>query len=266
MSGKVRLQVPICAIVYYLFGRRVDWRFEMKITTVLFDLDGTLLPMDQDVFVKSYFGGLAAKLAPKGYDADNLVKGIWAGTASMVKNNGEITNEEAFWNTFTALIGERVMDDMPLFDDFYRNEFNNTARVCGYDPRADETVKFLKARGIRVALATNPIFPSEATEARMRWAGLDKSDFDLVTTYNNSRYCKPNPKYYLDTTERLGVSPEECLMVGNDVSDDMVTARLGMKTFLLTDNLINKDSEDISKYPHGSFDELRDYLEELLTD
>ena len=32
-----------------------------KITTVLFDLDGTLLPMDQDLFVKSYFGILFPK-------------------------------------------------------------------------------------------------------------------------------------------------------------------------------------------------------------
>ena len=36
----------------------------MKLDTVLFDLDGTLLPMDQDVFIKAYFGRLARKLAP----------------------------------------------------------------------------------------------------------------------------------------------------------------------------------------------------------
>ena len=38
------------------------------IKTVLFDLDGTLLPMDQDNFVKAYFKNLAIKLAPHGYD------------------------------------------------------------------------------------------------------------------------------------------------------------------------------------------------------
>ena len=35
----------------------------MNIKAVLFDLDGTLLPMDQDIFVKSYFGLLAKKLS-----------------------------------------------------------------------------------------------------------------------------------------------------------------------------------------------------------
>ena len=236
----------------------------MKLTTVLFDLDGTLLPMDQDVFVKSYFGGLVTKLAPKGYDPETIVNGIWAGTAAMVKNNGEKTNETVFWEVFTSRIGEKVMEDLPLFDDFYRNEFNETAKVCGFDARADEIVKYLKSKGLRVALATNPIFPPEATEARIRWAGLDKGDFELVTTYDNSRFCKPNPKYYADIMDTLNVSPENCLMVGNDVSEDMVTATLGMKVFLLTDHLINKNAEDITKYPNGSFGEMKEYIDGLI--
>ena len=36
------------------------------ITTVLFDLDGTLLPFKQDDFVKIYFSELCRKLAPMG--------------------------------------------------------------------------------------------------------------------------------------------------------------------------------------------------------
>ena len=236
----------------------------MNISTVLFDLDGTLLPMDQDVFVKSYFGGLAAKLAPRGYDAESLVKAIWAGTASMINNNGERTNDEMFWESFSSILGDRVRDDTPLFDDFYRNEFNNVAKVCGFDPRANETVKYIKNLGLRVALATNPLCPPEATEARIRWAGLEKDDFELVTTYNNCRFCKPNLSYYIDIMEKLGTSPDECLMVGNDVSEDMITAELGMKVFLLTDNLINKSSADISKYKRGSFGELREYIDTLV--
>ena len=70
----------------------------MSITTVLFDLDGTLLPMDQDVFVKDYFSRIAAKVAPAGYDPKQLIDTIWRGTAAMVKNDGSKTNEEAFWN------------------------------------------------------------------------------------------------------------------------------------------------------------------------
>ena len=68
------------------------------ITTVLFDLDGTLLPMDQDIFVKDYFGRIAAKVAPAGYDPRQLIDTIWRGTAAMVKNDGSKTNERVFWD------------------------------------------------------------------------------------------------------------------------------------------------------------------------
>ena len=52
----------------------------LNITTVLFDLDGTLLPMDQSVFAQDYFGRLARKLAPYGYEPKKLIEAVWAGT------------------------------------------------------------------------------------------------------------------------------------------------------------------------------------------
>ena len=55
----------------------------------------------------------------------------------------------------------------------------------------------------------------------------------------------------------------QCLMVGNDVGEDMVARSLGMQVFLLTDCLINKAGEDIEKYPHGSFPELLHYIRSL---
>ena len=231
------------------------------ITTVLFDLDGTLLPMDQDVFVKYYFGLLAQKLAPYGYAADSLIAGIWKGTGAMVKNDGSCTNEEAFWNCFCGIMGDRCRADEPIFDEYYHREFQQVQQVCGFDPRAAQVVERCKDLGLTVALATNPIFPAIATQSRARWAGLDLGDFALYTTYENSRYCKPNPKYYLDILQKLGKTPQECLMVGNDVGEDMVARELGMEVFLLTDCLINKENKDISQYPHGSFPALMAYLD-----
>ena len=90
--------------------------------------------------------------------------------------------------------------------------------------------------------------------------GLSPSDFDLFTTYENSRFCKPNLNYYKDILAKLGVTANECLMIGNDVSEDMVASELGMKVFLLTDCLINKSGEDLSAYPHGTFKDLEEYL------
>ena len=182
----------------------------MNITTILFDLDGTLLPMDQEVFTTGYFKFLAKKLAPYGYEPKSLVDAIWAGTAAMVKNDGSCTNEQAFWKKFAAIYGEeKCQSDQGLFEDFYANEFNAARDICGFNPASVETVHKLKECGYRVALATNPIFPHMATENRIRWAGLVPEDFEIYTTYEASTFCKPNPAYYLEVARTLGVKPEE---------------------------------------------------------
>ena len=235
----------------------------MKVTAILFDLDGTLLPMDQDDFTESYFSNLAAKAATKGYQPDALIDTVWAGTAAMVKNDGTKTNEAVFWELFAAKYSGDALNDIPFFEEFYRTDFQKAKELCGFAPMAKDIVHSLKARGLRVILATNPLFPAIATESRIRWAGLEPEDFELYTTYENSRHCKPNPEYYKDIMAELNLGPEECVMVGNDVTEDMIAETLGMGVFLLTDCLINKQNEDISKYPHGGFDELKVFLDGL---
>ena len=235
----------------------------MSITTVLFDLDGTLLPMDQDVFIKKYFGLLAQKLAPHGYDPEKLIHAVWAGTKAMVMNDGKVTNKEAFWITCDATLCCEASKDADIHMEFYRNEFNQVQKVCGFEPMAAQIVHSLKNRGYRVVLATNPLFPAIATQNRIRWAGLQPEDFEYITTYENSSYSKPNPAYYRDVLAWLNVQPEECLMVGNDVGEDMIAEKLGMRVFLLTDCMINKANADISIYPHGNFDDLKNFLNTL---
>lgn len=238
----------------------------MALTAVLFDLDGTLLPMDQDIFIQAYFNGIAAKLAPMGYEPKELLEAIWGGTIAMIKNSGEKTNEGVFWDYFCGIYGEKAKNDEPHFEAFYRNEFQKVREVCGFDPNAAKTVRGLKERGIRVILATNPIFPAIATESRIRWAGLEPEDFELITTYENIGHSKPYPAYYEEILRRQNLRPEECLMVGNDVRDDMAAEKLGMKVFLLTDNLINKKAVDISRFPHGGFDKLQAFLDRLIAE
>ena len=233
------------------------------IKNILFDLDGTLLPMDQDKFANGYFSRLVKKLAPLGYDPQKTVDGIWSGTAAMVKNNGGITNEEAFWIKFEEFFGKEALKDKPVFDEFYRNEFNDVKSDCGFNPAAAKTVKELKQKGFKLILATNPIFPAVATESRIEWAGLDKADFELYTTYENSHYCKPNPAYYGEILEKLSLKPSECLMVGNDAAEDGAAQKLGIKVFFLTDCLINKKGIDINAYPNGSFSELIKFIDGL---
>ncbi len=235
----------------------------MNITTILFDLDGTLLPMDQDTFAGAYVKGLAMTAMPHGYEPKEFSKAVMAGTVAMVKNDGSKTNEEVFWDSLAGTYGEKIKNHMHIFDEFYQTDFQKIKDVCGFEPRTAELIKYIKEKGFRVALATNPLFPAVATESRIRWAGLQPEDFETYTTYESSRYCKPNLDYYREVLNRLQVSPNECLMVGNDVAEDMIAEQLGMKVFLLTDCLINKNNADISIYPHGSFDELKAFIDDL---
>lgn len=228
----------------------------MGIKAVLFDLDGTLLPLEQKTFTKAYFSGLSKKLVPHGYEPQTLIASIWKGISAMVSNDGTKTNEQVFWQSFKEDYGDNAERDKGLFEEFYINEFNDIRNVCGFTAKSRELIDRLKSLGYRTVVATNPLFPAVATEARIRWAGLEPSDFEFYTTYENSGHCKPNPDYYTEIAKKLGVDTNECLMVGNDVTEDMVAQSVGMQVFLLTDCIINDENRDISVYQSGSFDDL----------
>lgn len=236
------------------------------LTTVLFDLDGTLLPMEQENFVRAYFKLLARKAAPYGYEPKELIDALWRGTAAMVRNDGAKCNREVFWDCFAQHFGEQARAHESLFDAFYANEFELARSACGFVPEARQVVDDLKVRGIRCVLATNPIFPAVATFARIRWAGLDPADFELITTYENSRYCKPNPAYFTDILTKIDCKPEECLMVGNDATEDLAASKAGIPVFLLTPCLINAAQRNLSALPQGGFDALMTELEHRLAE
>lgn len=168
----------------------------MKYTAILFDLDGTLLPQDLEVFVKYYFKTISARLAPLGYEPERLIKAIWQGTGAMIKNDGAKSNEQVFWDVFLNEFGREAEKDLAHFDEYYKTDFNMVKEVCGVDNAVPMAIKVLKDNGYRLVVATNPIFPEIAIRSRISWAGLNCNDFEFITTYENSNYCKPNPKYY----------------------------------------------------------------------
>ncbi len=228
---------------------------------ILFDLDGTLLPLCQDEFVKEYFRRLTAAMSPRGYDPSRLKEAIWAGIHVMEKNDGSRPNETIFWETFRQVFGRDVTGDKPYFDDFYRGDFQNVKDVvCKTNPEAVALVHRLREAGIPVVLATNPVFPAVATESRIRWAGLTPADFTLYTTYENIGFCKPNPGYYREIARRIGVNPGDCLMVGKDIRDDMSAADVGMDVFFLSDYPVNRACADVTKYKQGGFAQLTAFL------
>ncbi len=235
---------------------------DQRITTVLFDLDGTLLPMDEKKFVKAYFGELAKKGAEYGYsDGEKLTAAVWKGTGAMVKNDGSEKNVDRFWKVFSREMGPEALNLRPVFDRFYAEEFDRVKISVGENPLAKQAVRGLREKGYDVILATNPLFPATGVKTRLSWIGLTPEDFLEVTSYEDYSFCKPNPAYFGQILEKTGKRPEECIMVGNDAVEDLASLELGLDGYLVTDCLINSENRELSGIKHGSFAEFCDFAE-----
>ncbi|MBP5158883.1 MAG: HAD family hydrolase, partial [Lachnospiraceae bacterium] len=96
----------------------------MGYQAILFDLDGTLLPMDNDEFTEFYFRFLCKDAYEWGYhDSKLLIGSLWKGVAAMVKNDGTRKNHDAFWETFKSLTGRDDPEDEGRFLHFYSERF-----------------------------------------------------------------------------------------------------------------------------------------------
>lgn len=231
--------------------------------TILFDLDGTLLPIDTDTFLRHYMKAIAAHaghLVPPG----QLVEQILASTNEMIMNTDpNLTNADVFARDFYPKVAKEEAELAPIFEAFYQERFPALKSVCpGVPGLARQVAQTALARGYEIVLATNPVFPRMAIEERMRWIEIDDLDWRLVTVYEEMHACKPQPAYFQEILERIGRRPEECLMVGNDVQEDGVAAKLGMDLFYVTDYLIDRKGTALPADRSGSLADFLRWLEE----
>ncbi|MBO8427337.1 MAG: HAD family hydrolase [Firmicutes bacterium] len=233
------------------------------IKNVLFDLDGTLLPMKEKEFTKFYLTSLDEFVYKLGYDYKEFINNIIIGTELVVNNDGTKLNKEVFWNHLVSVYGLDILKLDNILDKYYDNEFNNGKLYCPANPISKDVIKLCLDKKYNIVLATNPIFPKIATYNRIKWAKLNPSDFLFITTYDNSYYSKPNIKYYEYILNKFNFDPNETLMVGNDVNEDMCITKLNVSTFLVTDYLKNISNLDISKFNKGNMSDLYNYLKEL---
>ena len=234
----------------------------MKYQAILFDLDGTLLPMHEPAFVACFYRALVDYVAPVGASFEQVGEFLQGSLAYVIANDGSRTNRQAFidyYDSYQKKTGLHI--DIEDMERFYATDFDAKVRVsCGCDPEAAQLINKVKDMHIPIIVATNPFFPRVATHTRLRWAGLNPSDFAEITTYEDYHYCKPNLKYYQELFERTGLNPQRCLMVGNNVDEDMMAEKLGCDTFLVLRNLINARNADVSGYKQGTLGDLMTYL------
>lgn len=228
----------------------------------LFDLDGTLLPMDMEKFVKLYFSSLCKRCTPViKIEPDALIKAMWAGTDAMTKNDNSRTNREVFWETAGKVSGADLEKFDDLFTDYYENEFIVPKDATSFTPYAKKSIDFIKEKRRQTYCRNKSDFSVCCNKRRLEWAGVSPDDFELVTTYENFGCCKPNLKYFEEICKKQDIKPEDSIMIGNDVDEDLCSAKLGFDTYLITDTIVNRDNKDYSDYKNGSFEEFyKDFL------
>jgi FMN phosphatase YigB (HAD superfamily) len=202
-----------------------------QIQAILFDLDGTLLDANMDVFLPQYFEALTARVAHL-IPPDRFISCLMQATEAMLANDGRSINQAVFAAAFYPLVGRPRQELEPIFADFYANDFPSLRQYTRRKPEARQVVQAAFDRGYDVVIATNPLFPASAVEQRMEWAGVAGFAYRLVTTYENSRAAKPNLLYYQQILETIDHPPGACLVAG-DEDMDMVAAHLGCLTFLV---------------------------------
>lgn len=231
--------------------------------TLLFDLDGTLLPNDIDVFVSEYTKALAGKVAHL-VEPQKFVQQLLSSTYLMVKNKErDKINQDVFLEDFFQGIGMSQDDLMPIFDQFYANDFAKLKDYTQPNPNVKRMLENAFAKGLEVVVATNPVFPLTAIEQRLDWAGVAKFPYKLITSYEKMHFCKPNPEYYEEILNLIQRTPAECLMIGNDVEEDLIAQKVGLKTFLVEDCLICRSGQEFYTDYQGTLDDLESFIDNL---
>lgn len=225
-------------------------------STILFDLDGTLLEMRTEPFVQQYMIELGKYIGGR-YDAKKLLGIIWDATKAMIINQDPAkTNEQIFTEYFLEQSELTREEIWPIFEGFYRDVFPTLSHLTYPSPWGKKLVKAAKAQGYRVAVATNPVFPKDAIYSRLAWIDMSPDDFELVTVYEESHFTKPNPAYFQEVCDRLGVAPTDCIMVGNHMQEDMVASKLGIKTFWVTNYMEDRGEPVYPVDQQGTLEEL----------
>jgi FMN phosphatase YigB (HAD superfamily) len=234
----------------------------MNISTVLVDLDNTLLGNSMEEFLPAYFALLEPRLATvfSGHDVRQAVN---ASVQTAIKQ--QTITKTLFTSFITDLSGRTgVPVDIlkSTFSLFYEVDFPKLQPVTRCSRSARKVIAILVETGCQIVIATNPLFPEIAIRQRLAWAGVNGFQFALVTTMENSRFCKPDLRYYRDILQRTSSKPETSLMVGDDLEMDMAPAqRLGLKTWWVTDHITPSPKLQPAVCDHqGTLNELAEWL------
>lgn len=169
-----------------------------KIRAVLFDFDGTLMDTN-DVILKSWQHTFM-HYQGREEDEEVLLKTFGEPLALTMRN-------------FFGLEGDALQECMDVYRSFQKETFLDSIALF---PGIPEMLQELKDAGFTLALVTSRL--KETTMQGVEKFGLAPY-FDLIVTANDCTKHKPDPQPINITLEKLGLSPEEAVMLGDTVMD-----------------------------------------------
>jgi len=227
--------------------------------TLLFDLDDTLLDTNIESFIPAYFQAFSAHVSPI-VNSDIFIPAMISGMRSMMDSEDPSqTLEDVFDNGFYGKIGISKIEFSERVNEFYNNIFPKLNSTTEPRPDAVPLIEWAISQGYRVAIATDPLFPRKATHQRLRWAGFDPGQFELISTFENFHFSKTYPAYYAEMLGQLGWPDGPVVMVGNDIQRDLVAAdRLGLKTYFIDNESASSPGPEAGR---GKLADFRPWLE-----
>lgn len=229
--------------------------------TLLLDLDDTLIDTNLDAFVPAYFQALGQHLG--GHVApETMLRALVSGMSAMAESEDPThTLEEIFDSRFYEKLGVPKEELVEVLDDFYDNIFPTLAALTKQRAETASLIQWALSCGFRIAIATDPLFPRKATFQRLRWAGLDAYQIELISTYEHFHFTKTHPAYYAEVLGRLGWPEGPVLMVGNDITRDLLPAhRLGLATYFIDGDAASSPGFEAGR---GKLADLRPWLESV---
>ena len=203
-----------------------------RLTTLLFDLDGTLVMLKRRGlelrFMLRAFRRFSPAIRPW-----RVRRALWQAAEQLQVHESDKTNYQVFLET----LGTHSRVDLPALDrivrDFLVHDFPRLSDRFVPIPGARETLELARRLEYRVVLATNPVWPLAAVQARLRAGGLEDFTFDYISHSEVMTCCKPTARSDRQLLERLHARGEECLMIGNDPRKDLPAKEAGIRTFLV---------------------------------
>ncbi|XWX05092.1 HAD-IA family hydrolase [Aggregatilineales bacterium SYSU G02658] len=204
------------------------------IRAVLLDLDETLIANPDASFAAAFIQLVDDTTAPR-LQVNTLRPAFHHMMQCLTAERFTIQNN---LQLIYASLADFTHQPKPLieeaFTDFYAHHYPQLRRYVSPVSGSQALLEMLAQQDVTFALATNPVYPPTAISQRIAWGGLDASRAALITDASVMHFAKPDPAYYAEIIARIGVEPDEALMVGDHPTNDILAAQqVGLYTLLI---------------------------------